>query len=116
MISSGYVEAASVVASSGSEKRAIGATSESNCSGGIFCAGSCSVVVVVITCDWACGIGDWAAADGCCARVNDGADINVTNVVTVQKNVLQNSNDKSRNLIVSLPFRQISDIWDKGRY
>jgi hypothetical protein len=61
MISNGYVEAASVVASSGSEKRAIGATSESNCSGGIFCAGSCSVVVVVITGDWAWGAGvtDW---------------------------------------------------------
>ena len=104
MISNGYVEAASVVASSGSEKSAIGATSESNCSGGIFCAGSCSVVVVVITGDWACGTGDWAAADGCCARVNDGADISVTNVVTVQRNGLQISNDKSRDFIVSLWF------------
>jgi hypothetical protein len=34
-------------------------------------------------------------------------------VVTVQRNGLQNPNDKSRNIIVSLPFRQISDTWDK---
>jgi hypothetical protein len=65
MISSGYVEAANVCASSGSEYRAIGATSESSWSAGILGASGSAAAVV---CDSGIG-GDCGA--GVCARITD---------------------------------------------
>src|SRR5215467_13085653 len=54
IISSGYVEAAKTFANNWSEYSAIGATNESNWSGGILGA-SCAVEVVVAVTDGCCG-------------------------------------------------------------